>query len=795
MKVNKLFFLLASMVISGSVFAQDTAQVQIIHNSADPAASTVDIYEGRTGTKIVDDLDFRKATSFVTVPFTGGSWEVGIAPGNSSNAADTVKSFTLSLQDGGKYIAVANGVLPNSTGFNPDQELELSIKPMAQKTASNSNKTNVLIHHGSTDAPAVDVVETKQGAGSIVTNLAYSEFTNYQSLQTADYEVEVRPTGSSSVVGKYSAPLSTLNLGGKAITVFASGFLNPANNNDGPGFGLWVALPSGITQKLPEIKEAQVQIIHNSADVEADTVDVYVNGVNAADNLEFREATKFLTVPAGQKVSVSISPWNFGIADTVFSTTLNLKKNTKYIAVANGTFSGGYNPSKEFGLSLKPMAREAAQNSGKTEVLVHHGSTDAPAVDIVETQQGAGTIVDSITYGDFAGYLPLDPKNYTLEVQANANNSTVAKFNAPLANLGLTDSAITVFASGFLNPANNQDGPAFGLYAALANGTVVELSQIQEAQVQLIHNVADPAADTVDVYVNGNLKFEDFTFRSATSFVTLPANQQVNVGVAPANTSVNDTIKNFPLNLNPNTNYVAVANGIVSQSGFDPNRAFELSIFAGAKTQANSSSNTAILIHHGSTDAPSINVVETKVTNNQTLASDLAYGGFSGPYSNLGTKNYTIQVNKSSDGSEVASFDANLKNLGLGGKAIVIFASGFLNPANNSDGPSLGLYAATTTGNVVELSQTTGLVERENQLDLTTYPNPTNDQVRVAFEESEFDQARIDVLNMKGQIVNTKQTAAKGTTMLNLSGLTNGNYLIRISANGKTVATKQIVKQ
>jgi hypothetical protein len=440
------------------------------------------------------------------------------------------------------------------------------------------------------------------------------------------------------------------------------------------------------------------------------------------------------------------------------------------------------------------MARETAQNNDTTDLLVHHGSTDAPAVDIVETQQGAGTIVDSITYGDFAGYLPLDPANYTLEVQANADNSKVAEFNAPLADLGLADSAVTVFASGFLDPANNQDGAAFGLYAALADGSVVELSQVQEAQVQLIHNVADPAADTVDVYVNGNLQFEDFTFRSATSFVSLPANEQVNVGIAPPNTSVDDTLKNFSLNLNANTNYVAVANGIVSQSGFDPNRVFELSIFSDAKTQANSNTNTAVLIHHGSTDAPQVDIDETKVTN-QNLASDLAYGTFSSQYLNLGTENYTLQVNQSSDGSEVGSFDANLDNLGLGGEAIVVFASGFLNPANNSDGPGLGLYAATTSGNVVELSQTTGLVDSENQIDLQTYPNPASDQVRVAFEESEFDQARIDVLNMKGQVVNTKQTAAQGNIQLNMSGLANGNYLLRITADGETVATQQIVKQ
>ena len=40
------------------------------------------------------------------------------------------------------------------------------------------------------------------------------------------------------------------------------------------------------------------------------------------------------------------------------------------------------------------LGREAASDPANTDVLVHHGSTDAPAVDIVETGVGAGTIVD-----------------------------------------------------------------------------------------------------------------------------------------------------------------------------------------------------------------------------------------------------------------------------------------------------------------------------------------------------------------------------------------------------------------
>jgi len=124
------------------------------------------------------------------------------------------------------------------------------------------------------------------------------------------------------------------------------------------------------------------------------------------------------------------------------------------------------------------MGREQADSLGFTDVLVFHGATDAPTVDVVEVGVGAGTIVDDISFGEYAGYLPLPTADYRLDVRDMTGMTTVATYEAPLSTLGLQDSALVVFASGFLNPANNSNGPAFGLWVALANGTVVPLPEV-----------------------------------------------------------------------------------------------------------------------------------------------------------------------------------------------------------------------------------------------------------------------------------------------------------------------------
>ncbi len=60
------------------------------------------------------------------------------------------------------------------------------------------------------------------------------------------------------------------------------------------------------------------------------------------------------------------------------------------------------------------MGREEATDMNNTDVLVFHGSTDAPTVDVVEVGVGAGTIVDDMAYGEYDGYLELGTADYRL---------------------------------------------------------------------------------------------------------------------------------------------------------------------------------------------------------------------------------------------------------------------------------------------------------------------------------------------------------------------------------------------
>ncbi|MCW5898722.1 MAG: DUF4397 domain-containing protein [Flavobacteriales bacterium] len=773
--------------LTSTLLLAQTARVQVIHNSADAAAAQVDVYIN--GALAIDDFAFRTATPFIDLP-AGVDLTVGIAPGNSSGAQDVIANFNYNLPDGGTFVLVANGIV-SPAGHSPATPFDIYVAE-GRETAQGPG-TDVLVFHGSTDAPTVDVYEAAVVNGTLIDDLAYGDFAGYLEVPTADFTLQVRTADNSAIVAAYTAPLAALGLNGAAVTVVASGFLDPANNNNGPGFGLYVALPSGgPLVALPAAATpapARVQVIHNSADAAAASVDVYINGALAVNDFGFRTATPFIDLPSTVDLTVGIAPGNStGPQDVIANFNYNLPEGGTFVLVANGIVSpAGYNPTIPFDIYVS-AGRENAQGPG-TDVLVFHGSTDAPTVDVYEAAVVNGTLIDDLAYGEFAGYLEVPTADFTLQVRTADNSAIVAAYAAPLASLGLNGAALTVVASGFLDPANNNGGAGFGLFVALpSGGPLVALPAAATpapARVQVVHNSADAAAALVDVYVNGALAVNDFAFRTATPFIDLPSTVDLTVGIAPGNSSgPQDAIANFSYNLPAGGTFVLVANGIVSPAGYNPAIPFDIYVSTGRETAQGT--GTDVLVFHGSTDAPTVQVAETALLGGALLVQDLSYGDFDG-YLEVPTNDYVLQV-QLPDGTPVVSYQAPLSTLGLQGAALTVLASGFLNPANNSNGAEFGLWVALPAGGpLVALPLSTGIDDAADLLNgLQVWPNPANDRLFIDLDATASAQARIELTDSRGRIVRTVDgSIARGDSRveMDVNGLANGTYILRVLAN------------
>jgi hypothetical protein len=405
-------------------------------------------------------------------------------------------------------------------------------------------------------------------------------------------------------------------------------------------------------------------------------------------------------------------------------------------------------------------------------------------------------VVPPFSYGDFsADYLEVPAVDLTLEIQL-PNGTPVVAYDAPLATLGLENAALVAVASGFLSPATNSNGPAFGVWVALpAGGALVELPLAADpsARVQVIHNSADAAAAVVDVYINGGAQpaINDFAFRTATPFIDLPAGVDLEIGIAPgSSTGPQDIIPGltFTYNLADGETYVLVANGIVSPSGYSPAPAFGLDVFAPGREGASVSGNVDILVIHGSTDAPTVQVAETAVLGGAVVVPPFSFGEFSADYLEVPAVNLVLEV-QLPNGTPVVAYDAPLASLGLENAALVAVASGFLDPSVNSNGPGFGVWVALPAGGaLIPLDIATGIDEESFLSSLSAFPNPVNDVLFIDMNSTENAQAEIRITDMTGREVRNLASrsiaAGESRVAVDMSDLSNGSYLVSIQGNG-----------
>jgi hypothetical protein len=798
----------ASVLLSSGMYAQ-TAKVQIIHNCADAAGAEVDVYVN--GSLQFDNFAFRTSTGFLDLP-AGVPLSIAVAPGTSNNVSQAFSTTNVTFTSGNRYVVVANGIA-SPTGYSPAPAFALNAYNLGTSTGvAPAGTTGLLVVHGSTDAPTVDVGLAAPGSYTqVINDLAYSTSSpssSYTNVPTADYRLQIRTGDGLTGVAEYSAPLQTLTLGTQSIVVVASGFLNPANNSGGPAFGLFVALPSGgalVPLSNVGLSPARVQIIHNAADAAAASVDVYLNNAPdpTLDNFAFRTNTDYIDFPASTDVEIDITGGNStGPNPAVFTQTVNIPTGT-YIIVANGIVSPtGYSPAPDFGLDVFAGAREAATNSANTDVLVYHGSTDAPTVDVKEVSGPLSfpTIVNDASYNDFAGYLSLPTADYNIQVRTSDGIDAVAEYGAPLQTLNLDGVALTVLASGFLNPANNSGGPAFGLYVALPSaGNLIPLpsQNISTARVQVIHNAADPAAAQVDVVVNGATIADDFAFRSATPFVDLKAGvpYTIDIKTPDGETTVSSTPN---VTLAGGERYVVIAQGVVG-SGFETNtdidadnNAFKLYVKDGAKERSASNSTFEFIGVHGSTDAPKVDIIARGVA---TVLDNVSYGDISASYIPVPTISYLLDVTPAADNNTiVATYAADLST--LGGKTGVVFASGFLSPANDNDGPAFSLCFALNDGTTGCFSNVTSIEENSLVVNSSVYPNPANVTTTFEYTLKEKTNFTLRIVDVTGKVIENiykgNQPAGVYRETLDVSNYAAGVYFVQVN-NGVTSFSKKLV--
>lgn len=498
--MKKIFLpLMAAAFIHTGMQAQ-TARVQAIHNCADAAAATVDVY--LDDQILIDDFDFMSASPYIDAP-AGSTIELSICAPNSVDTVGAIFKKAFTLVDGETYAVVASGGLAETGATAFDLRAYVG-QEMATNQGAGEVSLNII--HGAYDAPAVDIYEVQIPAGLLLPDLSFGEdIGGYPSLPALDFDVQVRLTNGLAVA---QFDLNATGLADEAVIIMAKGFVDPMNAAGTEPFGLMAILPDGSVIMLPSqnITPARLQVVHNCAATDAAMVDVWLNDTKIIPDFEFRTATPFIDAPAGEVFEVSITAP--GATDTVgalYKQPFLLESNNNYNVTANGIIgSGSYTNPEPFSLDAVSGVLEMAPSQDTVYVAVWHGSTDAPTVDVYETT--AGLLIDDLMYNDIVGYLALPPANYQLEIRDESGMNTLLTYTADLSGLGGVP--VMVYASGFLDPSMNNNGENFGLWASIpTGGALIELplvTSVEEFNVFGENAIfPNPAKDMLNIAVDG----------------------------------------------------------------------------------------------------------------------------------------------------------------------------------------------------------------------------------------------------------------------------------------------------
>jgi hypothetical protein len=223
-----------------------------------------------------------------------------------------------------------------------------------------------------------------------------------------------------------------------------------------------------------------VNFIHTSADAALAMMDVRLDGSLLLDNFSFLTCSQYIPVDASGLHTLSIHPSTSMDGDApLMSMEINLNSSLNYEIAFTGMISEtGYAPLQPLQILLFENALQYSTSPGSIPIHFLHASTDAPVVDFVSAES-ATILCNDLTYGNFntEGYGAF-AENFTLSVQDATGNPLGLSFCVPAAFAVDFGVGYTIAVAGFLNPANNSDGSALGVYLVdWTSGNLIPLEQ------------------------------------------------------------------------------------------------------------------------------------------------------------------------------------------------------------------------------------------------------------------------------------------------------------------------------
>lgn len=229
----------------------DLARLQFVNAAPDPTLPAIDVY--RNGVLFIDNLDFRRATSYV--PFEPGTYTIAIAPGTSLRLGEAFYQTSVTVTAGEDYAAIAHGLRqPESVpafrdGRDVSFRLTLAGREAVVRDSTTADAVQLAFFNGIPDAPPLSLVGSTSPQ-PLFADVAYGALAAPGVLLPPDAYV-FSLTGAPEAPPLVMAHVDLRVHPGASVLAVGSGLATVEPGTDGPAEALFFVLGDGTVLSEP----------------------------------------------------------------------------------------------------------------------------------------------------------------------------------------------------------------------------------------------------------------------------------------------------------------------------------------------------------------------------------------------------------------------------------------------------------------------------------------------------------------------------------------------------------------
>jgi hypothetical protein len=743
---NICFTLLICGLCSNSGYAQ-TAKVQFIHNSQDDSLSIVDVWVGDI--LWANDLNIHHATPLQQVT-DSALWTIR----HAEDSSIIYHSLLGQLTPSSKNIFTLQGQL-DALSNSPFRPLGIHQFSGALEQSSSTSSIEVLFLHGTSDLDSIEIQETQLFQLTAFDNVEYGEYTSYLPLFTADYGWSVLRESDSSLIAEFSLPVSALSWAGRAITVVTSGFVNQSNNNNGEAFAMWATTSAGgALVPLETLRwniTSDVQFMNTSSLPGAESIQITIDGENWQEQLHVHHATPFMPFPSGKEIVVCVnSVLGNGQLNSLWCDTIQLLSGQDYQLI----WFGGESTTALPQLYINEWELSEQIPLDSIDLTLFNGTSGWPNLSLRSNNLEQTSIFENVSYAQLSSTARL--ASVSEEWIIYSGTDSITALHAPFDSLNFNQQQITALT--FPDTVLNIPSVWF---CSPSGGSMIRLNSPEipiYCDIQFIHTSADTSLSTVDVWLNDSLLISSLSFESASNSFTIPCSDTLSIRLTAAGDSSLTLLENDFL-FEPNQLHRLFLWGIFHTQHYNPAPPLTWYHESNVSSSAIGEDEIELRFFHAATDLGSVDLSETTLPI-QPLFSNVARGELSESASISSGNNLVFSLRNSPTQFLFASYTLPAALPDFAGQSITLLSSGFRQPANNSNGSPLKMWALVPNGSMNELSPFVGIERLDNTNSLSLFPNPcsTFTQLRGAFKTD--GSISILLIDISGRIVSSHQTRA-----------------------------------